>query len=260
MPTEPLRIDKEETFPHLSRAAITEAVIEIKARAETEWLAEDVAYVIAQKLEDYPTREERRELTAGFQFEPKQDAMTKLFHKPSFSGFECRSADNLQFVRFLRDSFLFGRLHPYSEWESFSQEALRLFEIHRELANPTEIHRIGVRFINQLPLEIEGLDFDDYLVAGPREPRGFKVPFGGFFHNDLLAIPGHDYAVKITRTVNPSPQGTTTATLILDIDVFTAKPISANSPTLPVKLAEMRWLKNKAFFGSITEKAIQLLK
>jgi hypothetical protein len=45
--------------------------------------------------------------------------------------------------------------------------------------------------------------------------------------------------------------------LILDVDVFTTQPLEPKLGTLEERLTEMRWLKNKVFFGSVTSSAIR---
>ena len=48
--------------------------------------------------------------------------------------------------------------------------------------------------------------------------------------------------------------------LILDIDVFTTHGFELDDSVLERRLSEMRWLKNKVFFGSITEKAFEMFR
>ena len=45
--------------------------------------------------------------------------------------------------------------------------------------------------------------------------------------------------------------------LLLDIDVFSTEPFDLRDDLLTQRLIEMRWLKNKVFFGSITEQALK---
>jgi uncharacterized protein (TIGR04255 family) len=48
--------------------------------------------------------------------------------------------------------------------------------------------------------------------------------------------------------------------LILDIDVFMQNPFEYNELRIKECLEEMRWVKNKVFFGSLTDEIIQELK
>ena len=45
--------------------------------------------------------------------------------------------------------------------------------------------------------------------------------------------------------------------LIVDNDVFRAQLLQLDQETLTQRLQEMRWLKNKLFFSSITELALE---
>jgi uncharacterized protein (TIGR04255 family) len=87
------------------------------------------------------------------------------------------------------------------------------------------------------------------------------LPFQGFMHHDTLAVPEHPYAMNVIRTIQP-PQanGHAGTALILDIDVFTTQGFELDDEILRRRLLEMRWLKNKAFFGSITEKALEMFR
>ena len=49
-----VKIDLQERFPHLSRAPITEAVLEVRARAQVRWEKEEISRKIAEKVPDYP--------------------------------------------------------------------------------------------------------------------------------------------------------------------------------------------------------------
>jgi uncharacterized protein (TIGR04255 family) len=71
-----------------------------------------------------------------------------------------------------------------------------------------------------------------------------------------LSVPGHPYFVNFISTIQPSPNG---IALIIDIDVFRG-PFSLGDVDLEFSLAEMRWLKNKLFFGSVTQKTLSFFQ
>ena len=66
---------------------------------------------------------------------------------------------------------------------------------------------------------------------------------------------------SITRTLQ-TPQNRTVEgiAIILDIDVFTMQPFPLDGADLEQRLAEMRWLKKKSFFGTITSKAVEVFR
>ena len=72
-------------------------------------------------------------------------------------------------------------------------------------------------------------------------------------------VPGHRYGMNVIKTVQ-RPGAEAKAEFILDIDVYTLSPFEVNTEMLNRRLKEMRWLKNKTFLGTITEKLQESLK
>jgi uncharacterized protein (TIGR04255 family) len=259
------KIDLTESFPLLARAPIVEAVIEIRARAETPWEERAITQSVKTRLKDYPGVLSGR--AVQFKMEvalPSAQAGPAAPGKQSvddmgWRGLRCESADKLHIAQFNRDGFVFSRLAPYESWDQFQQEGLRLWQLHRELAQPTEVERLGLRFINRIAVKQDGLRLEDYLEAPPKPPRGMDLPFAGFLHHDTLSIPGYSYGINFAQTVQP-PQGPEAGGLILDIDVFTTQPFNLDEDKLKRHLSEMRWLKNKVFFGSITQRVLETIK
>jgi len=118
--------------------------------------------------------------------------------------------------------------------------------------------RVGVRFINRLAVPLQGFRVGDYLTVAPAPPPSFQLPFASFFHQELHPIPGTDYAMNLIKTVEPVDKASGQVRLILDIDVFTATPVEPAGAGLSRRLTQLRCLKNKAFFASITRKAVDL--
>jgi len=74
-------------------------------------------------------------------------------------------------------------------------------------------------------------------------------------------VPGHDYSISIIRTLGRMPDPISQGVgIILDITVSTWKPIDLRQDLIEHRLSEMRFLKNRAFFGSITEKTLNSLQ
>jgi uncharacterized protein (TIGR04255 family) len=259
-PNSKLKIDLTERFPHLRYAPIVEAVVEIRALAEGTWEEPTVRSYFEPKLAGYAyfdsPREFRHELEMKVGQAPKQ-----MVKDMGLKGVRFRSHDQLQIVQLNRDGFVFSRLQPYEDWEQLSREAMRLWQFYAELARPTEIQRIGLRFINRMQLPPREVQFEDYIQSGPQPPKELELPFLGFMHHDTLAVPGYSYAINLIRTIQVPPNlQTEGVALILDIDVFTAEAFELREGAIEQRLPEMRWLKNKVFFGSITEKALEIFR
>ncbi len=254
LPT-PLRT-ADDRFPHLSRAPIAEAVIEIRARATTSWDEESVRTALSKRLTEYPQMFPRRQIQQ--QMVVRGNRAEHQVSDAGWTGLEFRSANGKQVARFDRDAFSFARLRPYQRWEKFEEESLRLWGIHCAISAPADIQRVGLRFINKIQTPAGRIDVNDYLVGGPQQPEGLPLQSVGFIHRDMIAVPGSEYNGNITRAIQRPPNAQSGPILIFDIDIFTVQPAGMDEQLLRRRLADMRWLKNKIFFGSITPKTKEL--
>lgn len=245
-----------ETFPHLDHAPIVEAILEVRAQASTPWEESTIATIVQQKIPDYPNVQPVQTIRHELKMEAGQKPEQKVSDL-GWRGLRCETEDKLQVAQFYRDSFVFSRLQPYEDWDAFCSEALRLWTFHRSMAKPEQVDRLGLRFINRIRVpQGKSFDLDDYLTAAPQPPAGIDFPFVSFLHQDSFMVPGHPYGVNMIKTVQEAGG----IWLILDIDVFTTQPVQVEEVEQSDYLRNMRWLKNKFFFSSITEKAKEELK
>jgi uncharacterized protein (TIGR04255 family) len=249
----PFQIDTNETFDRLEHAPIVEAVLDIRSRIETTWKENGVRRQIEVSVPGYNYLDSQHVFEQSLRTQPGL-APEQNVRDLGWKGIRFKSSDGLHIAQFNRDGFVFSRLEPYETWDRFIEEALRVWKVYIEIGSPSEMLRIGVRFINRIRLPGPTVVIDDYILPHPDPPRGLEIPFSGYFQRDTLQVPGHPYAINITRALQlapePDPQG---SAIILDIDVSTTQPYTVSQETMSYRLAEMRWLKNKAFLGSISE-------
>lgn len=258
-----VEIKIDEAFELFPKAPIVEAVIDIRARATAGFEESSVRSNLEASLNGYSFLDSRREFRHEFQLEAKgEKPPSQKLHDLGWKGVRFRSIDEKHIAQFNRDGFVFSRMEAYTDWQQLSSEGLKLWTVFKDLAQPAEIHRIGLRFINRVLLPQGELSFADYMQPAPVPPVGMELPFQGFMHHDTLAVPGHSYAITVIRTIQAPPHsGGPGVALILDIDVFTTQVFELlDDAMLLHRLKEMRWLKNKVFFGSITEKARELFR
>ncbi|MGH8612273.1 MAG: TIGR04255 family protein [Gammaproteobacteria bacterium] len=255
-----LIINIEEPFQHLPLAPIVEAVIDIRARAVTVLEEALVKPSLEAKLSGYQFLDSQREIEHKFTLEGGEPPGLML-RDLGWKGLRFQSTDKKHIAQFNRDGFVFSRLESYQSWEQLYEEGMRLWHVYVELAQPIEIHRIGLRYINRIQLPPDELRFGDYLEAAPVPPKGLDLSFHGFMHQDTLSVPDHPYAINVIRTIQPPnvPSGMGLG-LIIDIDVFTIKGVELNEAAMEQRWLEMRWLKNKVFFASVTSNALQLFQ
>lgn len=257
-----VKIKIDEEFEHLPKAPIVEAVIDIRARATAAFEEPSVRSQLEAKLNGYGFLDSQRKFRHELQLQVEGGKPPgQKVHDLGWKGLRFRSADEKHIAQFNQDGFVFSRLEPYKDWPQLSSEGLKLWKVFKELARPKEIDRIGLRFINRFLLPQGELSFEDYIQPAPVSPVGMDLPFRGFMHHDTLAVLGHPYAINVIRTIQSPPNsGGPGVALILDIDVFTTQGSGVDEAMLVRRLLEMRWLKNKVFFGSVTGKALEVFR
>lgn len=244
------------THPHLSRAPIVEALVDLAVTPRT-----DLTHAMLTKLKDelageYPTVKEMRTFTAGFEFDqekpPTQSVATEII------GYRLEKKDEPFVLMMRRDGLTVSRLAPYSCWDDLVAEAQLVWDMYVDACKPEAISRVATRFINRLDLPMHGLDFDDYLAAPPRIPKNLPETLKEFLVR--LVIPDESGAeIALLQTLQGANPLTQTVQVLVDIDVYKIVEFEPTSPSPWELLAIMRRLKNTTFFGSITPKTLEMI-
>lgn len=220
-----VEIRPDETFEHLSKAPIVEAVIDLRTRTTQPWEEEPIRVALGARLDGYTYTSTNRHFRAHFDVEQGSPVSSAL--ESGIIGVCFQSGDQRQIAQFNRNGFVFSRLEPYQSWHELFSEAMRLWSIFCDLARPGELQRIGVRFINRIQMKPGETRFEDYIEPAPRPPKHMALPHFGFMYQDLLAVPGHPYLIKAIKMLPPTRPAQGRFSLILDIAVMTLQRVMA---------------------------------
>ncbi|MGD1906843.1 MAG: TIGR04255 family protein [Leptolyngbyaceae cyanobacterium] len=248
-------IDFSEEFPTLDAAPSIEAVIHWQAKASKPLERQALQDELTQRLPDYPICQPQQDIQIAAS--GTSDGTSEVSHRTQWNGFRLQDEQGLHVAQFTPSGVIFSRLKPYEKWEAFKNEAIRFWELFLELAEPPTIKRLGVRYINQIPLA--GKRPSAYLNIEPCPLPGIAPSSETFFYQDTYPVPDYPYRINWVRTIQPQQQTLVDQkALIVDIDVFTTTELlELNQESLNQRLREMRWLKNKVFFSSITQTALE---
>ena len=196
------------------------------------------------------------------QVQLKPDAPPQLTMAPGGgpAGYLFRSADNKQAVQALRDGFSFSRFRPYQDWDTFSKEARDLWERYAALTKPNKVTRIGLRYINRLELPLPFSDFKEYLLTVPEIAPGLPQGLSSFFFRVVMPIDEAKAFATITETIAEGEGSKAAVPVILDIDVFRGGTFPIIAEKLWPAFDQLRELKNRLFFRSLTDKAKDLFR
>ncbi len=244
-------------FPHLSRAPITEALIDIQVS-----LPEATGVTVLQDLharirEGYPEVKTRHRWESKIEVRPGESPDVSP-GETGVDGFMFTSKDRLQVVQFRLDGFTFSRLRPYQDWEMLRDEAKKLWQVYREGVRPEAVRRVAVRYINLIEVPA-GEPLETYVVVPPRPPAGFPGMLTGFLQRQSLEDPNRGIAAIVNLFMEVAPSATRIP-VWLDVDVFRALGATAAEVELWDILETLAATKNRIFFSSITKNTVESLR
>jgi len=238
---------------HFEKAPIVEAIIAIDTTPilNDEQMAQIEAASESFKA-DYPESEPLQhvqfQIGVGLGRLPQQAAQ----HDATF-GRKYVSEDKRQLVVFRRNGFNFSRLPPYQRWESFRDEAKRLWNEYRTAAGELAIVRFGLRYINRIDIPI-GKPIDGFLKLYPQVPDNsdgsFRTINSSYMRVDsiLTEIPGGQL---IIQQASLPQQQKEFATLSLDFDISVVTQNGATEEYVWSALETARTIKNQLFVDSL---------
>jgi len=244
----------EESF-HLENAPIVEAIIDFRIRPPENFSHEVLDSLQKAIAEKYSHGEPIRVFSTELGMKDGVPIQSSLID--SVIGYRYESQDKTHVFQANKDGFTVSRLKPYVTWDHLRDEALWLWEPFRSLIKPTSIIRTAVRYINRIELKAP-LDFDDYFSCFPKVPENLPQVVDGFLSRIVVPCDRDGTKIVITQTLEGINPLTASLQVILDIDVFLENAFDADDHRPWEILEELRKLKNRAFFGCITHKTVEL--
>jgi uncharacterized protein (TIGR04255 family) len=249
---------------HLSRAPITEALIDVRVKLPADKQDPTVLRAFTQEIQkefpgQFPGEKELRDIQMMFEVGPPPRQETKSSHV----GYRYDSNDGKRVIQAKVNGFTFSWLKPYEDWGVLRRNAYTTWQVYRDLMKPEAITRIATRFINQIDIPGPHIDFDDYLTAAPVIPKALPQAYSSFLTR--MAVPDEKNQAMIIIT-QAFQQGVDPKVIpiVIDIDVFMEKVFESQGETWDTmawdKIDGLRAIKNRVFFESITETTAALLE
>jgi uncharacterized protein (TIGR04255 family) len=240
---------------HLQNAPITEAVVDFRVSLPPDFHPDRLREARERLAQDYPQTVERKRMEARLEIaggQPKEARTRDL----GFQGIWLKTEDQKTVAQFRVDGFTFNRLKPYTRWEQILPEALRLWSVYVELANPQSVTRIALRYINHMNLPSPGAELDDYIVTSPRLPPSVPQIRSSFATRLVLEYPERRMTANVIQVLEVGVE-TPAPSLLFDIDVYRTGHFEVSATTIKEILGDLRGYKNEIFFGSLTERFVE---
>jgi uncharacterized protein (TIGR04255 family) len=239
---------------HYSNAPITEAVINIQAQLSPEIKLDILSQMYSSIEAEYPKREDMLVLQGEMIVSTSVGAKASQSH----IGYRVISSDEKHICQLRLDGFTFSRLAPYDCWETFRDEAKRLWSIYNSLTNPQSINRLGLRYINRIDIPLPFGDLQEYLKTFPEVSADLSQGLSGYFMQ--LQIPQDNLAgmLVLNQAIVPPPTEEIIS-ILLDLDFFVEQNISNSDTGIWDILEQMHTQNNQAFEACITERTRELI-
>jgi uncharacterized protein (TIGR04255 family) len=235
---------------HLPRAPITEALIDLRVMPR-DGLTFSVLQESLSALDfGYYVKNPISEGTFGFML-PADGKQPQTTAESAQTGLRLHSHDEKYVAQCRLSGFTLSRLPPYEAWPNLVQEAKRVWAVYIERLVPKQINRVATRFINNLQLPMaHGESYQKYLHKFVDVPDEAPQAVGSFFQRLQLIDVDTDARVILTLALD-NTQSEGRVPVILDIDAF--RSLEPPNQDIWGNLDKLRELKNRCFFGTITE-------
>lgn len=241
----------------LSNAPITEALIDIQVTPRPGLTFGGLKEAIGASEFGYYTKNPISEGSFGFKLNP-DGQQSETTAASAQVGLRLHSLDEKYVAQCRISGFTLSRLPPYEEWRNLVQEAKRVWAVYAERVAPVRVIRLATRFINNLRLPLQqGGSYQTYLHKLVDVPDGAPQAVASFFQRFQLVDVESNASVNLTVALETTPQSGA-APVMLDVDAFMTTDLAPGDVRLWATLERLRDLKNRTFFGSITEQAAEL--
>lgn len=240
-------------------APIVEAIIDLHCSLPPDVDLGKLAH-LTDGDDDYPTHEPRVELTAQLEVDGEEFSGTSNSRQV---GHLFRRADGTHAVQAGLDRFAFSWLPPYDEWQPFVEETERWWLKYKELAAPTMLNRVSVRFINRINVPAASIEISDYLRTNLQISALLPQTLNSFLLQAVVPLDRFSSMSRITSTLVPPDQPSGTS-IILDIEVWRDLTLDLagdknHDTEINEALADLRRAKNYVFEASITDATRSLI-
>jgi len=150
-------------------APLIEALCEFRFEPARSWDWTISELVYARVRDQMPIRQEQRTIEFGL-----ADGQIVPPSPPGLSRVQFLRQDGSALIQIGTDYLGVNHLRPYPDWNAFSNLIFENLDIYAEIAQPKNLVKIGLRYINKIEVPTtapgEKLKLSDYLQALPSVP------------------------------------------------------------------------------------------
>lgn len=202
--------------PKYQNPPIVEAVCEFKFDPSSTWDSAILGLVYSHVRDKFPIREEELGLEFGIDAVSVQPvrAVKKL------SKMKFWSEDRKSLLQVGMNLLVINVLSPYPSWRVFYPLINESLNIYQRIAQPKKITKIGLRYINKIPLRKKPEEVADYFNIYPVWNFGPDIEYRVFIAGTRLKYNSGEDELKVELLVNELPENKGVSAQ-LDLDYYT---------------------------------------
>jgi uncharacterized protein (TIGR04255 family) len=177
----------------------------------------------------------------------------------TLTGYTFRSPDERFVAQLTVEGLTVSQLKDYTTWEDLAEETAKLWKVYMQVALPKRVLRVGTRYLNRICIPQPTGDLGEYFITLPKIPPGVPQSVTNLLVRMVLHEEDPPFSVSITEFLEATDNES--ICMILDIDAFSRETYELDEGTTMWKaLGGLRDLKNRVFFGSVTDKTLGLFE
>jgi uncharacterized protein (TIGR04255 family) len=240
---------------HLPRAPIDETIIDFRVLRRDGVAADHFSGLSSRIGQQYNPPSLMQSVEARFGIEAgRAVAPTQV---ETAVGWLYQSQTQGAVAQFRVDGFTFSKLRPYTTWEEVFGEARRLWSIYVQVAQPLQLSRLAVRYLNHLRLPAPA-DLGAYLSAPPILPQPIPQRMREFLTRVVVDAPERNLSAILIQASETPLDDPSTVQVLLDIEAFREVALPAEDPSLSEIFEQLRALKTEVFYASVTERTVEM--
>jgi len=246
-------------FPsrHYNRAPIIEAIISLDIEMPVGFEVGTLRHFVENTDLRYVAAGEEREMSvtaSGAGIQSRESIV---------SGFRFISGDGKHSLICRVSSFSLSRLVPYENWETFRDEARRLWNLFRLAYGSPKVTGLSVRYINRIEIPLrsgEQIDFKWYFRTFPEVSSDLDVGMAGFYMRMDIPLLSIDARLILNQAMLPaaSPEPDSVSVL-LDADIISGSG-AVSEEEIWTRYDVLRTAKNDVFEACITNLTRELFE
>jgi uncharacterized protein (TIGR04255 family) len=200
---------------------IIEALCEIQFEPDSTWDLTVPGLVYERLRDSFPERRQAKVL--GVAISPSAEEATVDQQVWATDRMHFVRQDGTALVQIGPHFLAVNQLRSYRSWHDFRPMIQKAYVAYREVAAPTGIHRISLRYINRIQFPARTVNLEDYFsfypFVGPALPQNYSAFMVG------IQVPYQDtQAILQMQAANVVAETPDSIAVILDLAYSLAKP------------------------------------